>query len=157
MTVPYQYPSEPLSHNASVPIRHANTTMGMVDLGRVSRSLKEAGERRLRRKRSPRCRTLIQTLPDLSWTRAPSAGHWGPLKLRSFRLADRQHSPIGINAARKERGCSHGNEISYCFHGKTSNLPIDFVKIGGRRWVDLAQATGGGHPPPHVKPTSELT
>jgi hypothetical protein len=45
-------------------------TMGMAELSRVFRSHGKAGERRLRRKRSPRCRPPSQTIP---WTRAHGA------------------------------------------------------------------------------------
>ena len=78
--------------------------MGMADLGRVFRNLGQAGERRMRRKRSPRCLALLRTLAALTWTRAPGAGH---------------------------ETLSEQEEISYIFQSKSSNLPIDFVKIGG--------------------------
>jgi hypothetical protein len=99
---------------------HTITTMGVADLGRTSPDLEQAGERRLRRKRSPRCRPISQTIP---WTRAHGAG---------LQFADRWSPSVRIAASFEGKSCSKQNEISLIFHGKSSNLPIDFVKIGGR-------------------------
>lgn len=131
MTVPYQYPSKSISHISSVLLRHAIITTGMADLGRVFRSLGEAGERRLRRKRSPRCRPPSQTI--LFWTRAPGAGLGGGTRNSgAFRFAYRWRSSVRIIGTFKGKSWSKHNEIPLIFHGKSSNLPIDFVKIRGR-------------------------
>jgi hypothetical protein len=131
MTVPYQYPSKPFSNILSVPMWHTIITMGMADLGGTSPDLEQAGERRLRRKRSPRCRPPSQT--TLSWTRAPGAGlGGGSSNSGAFQFAYRWSSSIRIIGTFKGKSCSKQNEISLIFHGKSSNLPIDFVKIGTR-------------------------
>lgn len=131
MTVPYQYPSKPISNILSVPMRHTIITMGMADLGWTYPDLEQAGERRLRRKRSPRCRPPSQT--TLSWTRAPGAGlGGGSSNSGAFLHADQWQSSVRTNGTFKGKSCSKQNEISPIFHGKSSNLPIDFVKIGGR-------------------------
>ncbi len=106
--------------------------MGMADLGWTYPDLEQAGERRLRRKRSPRCRTPVRTLPDLSWTRAPGAGlGGGGSNSGIFQVADRWRSSVRIAGTFKGKSCSKQNEISIVFHSKSSNFPIDFVKIGG--------------------------
>jgi hypothetical protein len=127
-------------------MRHTITTMGMAGLGGTSPDLEQAGERRLRRKRSPRCRTPIRTLPDLSWTRAPGAGiedlsltidfgkisHRGvPKTLELFGRHTGGNHPFAIMGLLKEKVGEQLWEIPLIFHGKSSNLPIDFVKIGG--------------------------
>jgi hypothetical protein len=126
-------------------MRHTIVTMGMADLGRVFRNYGEAGERRLRRKRSTRCRTPIRTLPDLSWTRAPGAGHepliltndfvkfrgGGTRNSGAFQLAYRCSSSVRIIGTFKGISWARCTEISLIFHCRYSNLPIDFVKIGG--------------------------
>ena len=146
MIAPYQYPSKPIHSTLSVPMRHAIITMGMAELGRVFISLGEAGERRLRRKRSPRCRTPIRTFPDPSWTRAPGAGHepliltndfvkfrgGGTRNSGAFQFADQRGSSVRIIGTFGGKSCNKHNEITFVFHGKSSNFPIDFVKIGGR-------------------------
>lgn len=105
--------------------------MGMADLEWTYPDLEQAGERRLRRKRSPRCRPQTQTI--LSWTRAPGAGLGGGTRnSEAFLLADRWHSSVRIIGTFKGKSCSKQNGISLVFHGKSSNLPIDFVKIGAR-------------------------
>ena len=145
MIVPYQYPSKPIHSTLSVPMRHAIITIGMADLGRVFRSYGEAGERRLRRKRSPRCRTPIRTFPDPSWTRAPGAGHepliltndfvkfrgGGTRNSGAFQFAYRRCSSVRNTEAFKKQKLEEHNEISLDFQSEVSNLPIDFVKIGG--------------------------
>ena len=142
MIAPYQYPSKPIHSTLSVPMRHPIITIGMADLGRVFRSYGEAGERRLQRKRSPRCRPPSQTI--LSWTRAPGAGHEpliltndfvnfrgeGTRNSRAFLFADRRCSSVRIIGNFKRKKLEEHNEISLDFQSEVSNLPIDFVKIG---------------------------
>jgi hypothetical protein len=112
-------------------MRHSIITMGMADLGGTSPDLEQAGEQRLRRKRSPRCRPQTQTI--LSRTRAHGAGlGGGSSNSGAFQFANRCSSSVRIIGTFKGKSCSKQNGISLVFHGKSSNLPIDFVKIGAR-------------------------
>ena len=129
--MPYQYSSKQISIIQSVPMRHAIITMGMADLGGTYPDLEQAGERRLRRKRSPRCRQPSQII--LPWTRAPGAGLGGGTRNSgAVQFAYRWSSCIRIIGIFEGKSCSKQNEMSLIFHGKSSNLPIDFVKIGAR-------------------------
>jgi hypothetical protein len=100
LIVPNEYSSERILVIPSVPMRHAIITIGMADLGWLLTSVEQAGERRLRRKRSPRWRLGVTSTRNLLWTRATGAG------LQAY------------------------TGISILFQSKSSNLPNDFVKIG---------------------------
>jgi hypothetical protein len=132
MTVPYQYPSKLISIILSVPMRHSIIAIGMADLGGTSPDLEKAGEWRLRRKRSPRCKSSAQTLLGPAPTAWALKG-WGALKTPThFTCWHRWYSSVRINGIFKVKSSRCHNEISLIFHYDNSNLPIDFVKIGGR-------------------------
>jgi hypothetical protein len=115
----------------SVPMRHTIITMGMADLGRTSPDLEQAGERRLRRKRSPRWQSSTQTLlgpmPEAWALKRGAIKCFGPFNLRIG-----GGHPFAAPQIWKKKVGSQLRQISLVFHGKSSNFPIDFVKIGAR-------------------------